>query len=179
MRADNPGAGGAIVLTGATDGVGRALARQLAAEGGDLILHGRSAEKGRELLAELRAATGNDQLSYERADFSSLDEIHALADRVARPTTGSTCWSTTPGWASSWPGGRATTGLELTFQVDYLSTYMLSCRLAPAAGPVGPGPHRQRLLRRAGADRLRRRACWSATGTACRPTARPSWPRSC
>lgn len=72
-----------IMITGATDGLGRALARELAARGATLVLHGRSDRKGEDLLAELRAATGNDRLSFLRADFANLADVHALAERAA------------------------------------------------------------------------------------------------
>ncbi|MFC4035615.1 SDR family NAD(P)-dependent oxidoreductase [Streptomyces polygonati] len=119
-----------ILITGATDGVGRALAHELASTGAALVLHGRSAEKGRQLLAELRAATGNDRLSYERADFSSLKEIHALADRVGELDRLDVLVNNA-GMGVELTRRESEEGLELTFQVDYLSTYILSCRLAP------------------------------------------------
>lgn len=59
-----------ILITGATDGLGRGLAKTLAAQGATLILHGRNEAKGASLLAELRDETGNDRLSFERADFA-------------------------------------------------------------------------------------------------------------
>jgi NAD(P)-dependent dehydrogenase (short-subunit alcohol dehydrogenase family) len=71
-----------LFLTGATDGLGRAVAEELASHGATLLLHGRSKDKGNQFLSELRASTGNRNLSYELADFSSLQEIQGLADRV-------------------------------------------------------------------------------------------------
>ncbi|GHH22844.1 SDR family NAD(P)-dependent oxidoreductase [Streptomyces rubradiris] len=119
-----------IVITGATDGLGRALAHELAPLGPELVLHGRSEEKGQELLAELRAATGNERLSYERADFSSLAEIQSLADRLlSRPRID--VLVNNAGMGVELDRRESRDGLELTFQVDYLSTYILSCRLAP------------------------------------------------
>ena len=42
-----------IVITGATDGLGKGLATELAPTGARLILHGRNEEKGQALLEEL------------------------------------------------------------------------------------------------------------------------------
>jgi short-subunit dehydrogenase len=47
-----------ILITGATDGLGRALATDLAGAGTELLLHGRDGERGRATLEEIRATTG-------------------------------------------------------------------------------------------------------------------------
>lgn len=120
-----------ILLTGATDGMGRELARELAAQGASLILHGRNAAKGQDLLAELRASTGNDKLSYELADFSSLEDIRKLADRVLSTHDRLDALVNNAGIGVELARQESQDGLELTFQVDYLAAYMLSCRLAP------------------------------------------------
>ncbi|MDV9177062.1 SDR family NAD(P)-dependent oxidoreductase [Streptomyces sp. W16] len=120
-----------ILLTGATDGMGRELARELAAQGASLILHGRSATKGAELLAELRASTGNERLSYELADFSSLEDIRKLADRILSTHDRLDALVNNAGIGVELVRHESQDGLELTFQVDYLAAYMLSCRLAP------------------------------------------------
>ena len=76
------GEGQTIVITGATDGLGKGLATELAPGGGKLILHGRNEEKGQALLEELGPrATG--ELEWRRADFSSLDEVRDLADSLS------------------------------------------------------------------------------------------------
>ena len=49
-----------IVVTGATDGHGRALAGELAAAGATLALHGRDDTKGLATIRDLRERTGND-----------------------------------------------------------------------------------------------------------------------
>src|SRR4051795_3682087 len=66
-----------VLITGATDGLGRAVAERLAADGATLLLHGRDPEK--------LAAIGGEARTF-RADLSSLDEVRALADEVSRST---------------------------------------------------------------------------------------------
>lgn len=68
-----------ILITGATDGIGRALARRLSGEGHAILLHGRSESKLAETAEELRAAPGAGPVETWRADLSSLDEVAALA----------------------------------------------------------------------------------------------------
>ena len=125
-----------IMITGATDGLGRALARELAARGATLVLHGRSDRKGEDLLAELRAATGNDRLSFLRADFANLADVHALAERAAGLDRLDALVNNA-GLAS--PDRQVSAdGHELTFQVDYLAGYVLAVRLAPLLARSAP-----------------------------------------
>ena len=73
-----------IVITGATDGLGREVALALAADGQRLILHGRRPE----VLAALRdevATAGGVEPTTVLADLSNLAEVRTLpgADRRA------------------------------------------------------------------------------------------------
>jgi NAD(P)-dependent dehydrogenase (short-subunit alcohol dehydrogenase family) len=54
------------LVTGATSGLGRAIALQLAADGAEVVVHGRDAERGRETVAAITGAGG-------RARFISAD----------------------------------------------------------------------------------------------------------
>ncbi len=126
-----------ILITGATDGLGRALAGELAAQGASLILHGRDPERGRQLLEELRGSTGNTGLSLVLADFSSLDEIHRLADDIASRERLDVLVNNA-GLGVELDRRDSKDGHELTFQVDYLAPYILSCRLAPLLARSAP-----------------------------------------
>ncbi|MCN9243736.1 SDR family NAD(P)-dependent oxidoreductase [Streptomyces sp. RY43-2] len=126
-----------IFLTGATDGLGRAVAEELAFRGATLILHGRSRAKGDQLLAELCASTGNRNLSYETADFSCLKEIQNLATRLPAHGRLDTLVNNA-GMGVELQRRESQEGHELTFQVDYLACYILSARLAPILARNAP-----------------------------------------
>jgi NAD(P)-dependent dehydrogenase (short-subunit alcohol dehydrogenase family) len=73
--------GQVILLTGATSGIGRQLALQLASEGARLALCGRSEEKMKSLLEELRAVS-SDRLPFSRTFCLSSEEeiVRFVAD---------------------------------------------------------------------------------------------------
>jgi NAD(P)-dependent dehydrogenase (short-subunit alcohol dehydrogenase family) len=72
--------GRTCLITGATSGVGRAAAFELAGLGAGLVLVGRNRERGEATVAEVRRASGNDDVSLLLADLSSQAEIRRLAD---------------------------------------------------------------------------------------------------
>src|SRR5437588_12130252 len=71
-----------ILITGATDGLGRALAAELARRGTTLLVHGRDQARGRQTVEELMAETGNRDIHWLRADLASLDEVRGLAEQI-------------------------------------------------------------------------------------------------
>jgi NAD(P)-dependent dehydrogenase (short-subunit alcohol dehydrogenase family) len=74
--------GRTVIVTGATSGLGKATALDLARLGADLILVGRNPDKTERVRAEIAAETGNDQVRSEIADLSLMTEIRSLADRL-------------------------------------------------------------------------------------------------
>ncbi len=118
-----------IVITGATDGLGRGLATELATTGARLILHGRNEEKGQALLEELRPRTSGE-LEWRRADFTSLDEVRDLADELLDEQSIDALVNNA-GIGSAGPREESEDGYELTFQVDYLAPFLLTRRLLP------------------------------------------------
>lgn len=114
-----------VLVTGATDGIGRAVAEHLAAEGHTVLAHGRDPER----LAALPVAR-----TY-RADLSSLDEIATMADAILADEPRIDTLVNNAGIGFTIPGGpgRSMTpgGVELRFAVNYLAGYALTRRLLP------------------------------------------------
>ncbi len=73
-----------ILVTGATDGIGKQTALELAHLGARVLLHGRNKEKGTRVLEELNRGTGNEELGFYMADFSSLADVRCMADDIKR-----------------------------------------------------------------------------------------------
>jgi NAD(P)-dependent dehydrogenase (short-subunit alcohol dehydrogenase family) len=123
-----------ILITGATDGLGRALATDLAARGATLLIHGRDDARGRETIDEIRARTGNENLHWLRADLASLDEVRALAEQVTREHERLDALVNNAGIGSSEDGGGrmvSRDGYELRFAVNYLAGFLLTRLLRP------------------------------------------------
>ncbi len=119
-----------ILITGATDGLGRALATELAREGAELLLHGRDEEKGEATLAAIRGQTGNEHVRFLRADLASLDQVRGLGELVLGETDRLDVLVNNAGIGTSTPGfvGREESrdGFELRFAVNYLAGYLLT-----------------------------------------------------
>ncbi|MCU1367909.1 MAG: short-chain dehydrogenase [Ilumatobacteraceae bacterium] len=74
--------GRTALVTGGSRGIGRAIARALAAEGARVAICARSADAVAATVQELRDQTGADVIGLV-ADMGSRDDIVALVDRVA------------------------------------------------------------------------------------------------
>ncbi|MFJ2551592.1 SDR family NAD(P)-dependent oxidoreductase [Microbacterium sp. NPDC087591] len=114
-----------IVITGASDGIGAAAARQLADADHRLILVGRSPEKTRAVAAE----TGATPFV---ADFARLDEVRELAAQIAAEV-GEDGIDVLANNAGGIFGDQTPTidGFEKTLQVNHLAPFLLTNLLLP------------------------------------------------
>jgi short-subunit dehydrogenase len=71
-----------VLITGATDGLGRGLADQLAADGVTLILHGRDRRKLDSTADDIRDTYGVDRPHTVLADLADLAQVRKLAGDV-------------------------------------------------------------------------------------------------
>ncbi|GAA1842264.1 SDR family NAD(P)-dependent oxidoreductase [Actinomadura bangladeshensis] len=122
-----------ILITGATDGLGRALAAQLAAEGATVLVHGRDDQRGKATLQEI-----GGRASWYRADLSSLAETRALAEAVRADHPRLDVLVNNAGIAGPDAWTASADGHELTFAVNYLSGYLLTRLLLPTLTASAP-----------------------------------------
>jgi NAD(P)-dependent dehydrogenase (short-subunit alcohol dehydrogenase family) len=122
-----------ILITGATDGLGRALADGLAAEGATLILHGRHREKLDRVATEI--AQRHDRPATVVADLAELAQVNDLSKQVGALTDHLDVLVNNAGIGSGEPDGRerrlSADGYELRFAVNYLAGFDLTQRLLP------------------------------------------------
>jgi NAD(P)-dependent dehydrogenase (short-subunit alcohol dehydrogenase family) len=131
-----------VLITGATDGLGKALAAELAAAGATVLVHGRDQERGERTLAELHTQTGSETLGWYRADLSSLAEVRRLAEQVAAEHDRLDVLVNNAGIGTTLPGdGRrveSEDGYELRFAVNYLAPFLLTRLLQPLLAGSAP-----------------------------------------
>src|SRR4051812_34519449 len=91
--------GRVVLITGATDGLGRALARETAAAGATVLVHGRSEQRIADTLAEVPGARG-----YQ-ADLASLAQVRDLAAAIRDAEPRLDVLVSNAGIGASVPGG--------------------------------------------------------------------------
>jgi len=116
------------LITGATEGVGRATATDLARTGYRVIIAARDRAKADTVTTEITAATGNRDVDYLIADLASLTQIHQLTDTFKQRYPRLDVLINNAGIFM--PRREITQdGYEKTFQVNYLSQFHLTHRL--------------------------------------------------
>ena len=126
-----------ILVTGATDGLGRRVAQELAAMGATVLLHGRSPERLEATLEELRSQMGSKKANSYLADFSSLDAVRNLAERILSGEDRLDVLVNNAGMIAR-ERKESEDGYELTFQVNYLSHFLLTRLLLPLLKDSAP-----------------------------------------
>jgi NAD(P)-dependent dehydrogenase (short-subunit alcohol dehydrogenase family) len=119
-----------ILVTGSTDGIGKATARELAARGARVILHGRNPEKGHAVLREIQRETGSRDLDLIIADLSLWKNVIRLAEEVSSASGRLDVLVNNAGVFE--PVRKLTTdGVEMTLAVNYLAPFLLTHNLLP------------------------------------------------
>ena len=127
------------LITGATDGVGRLVARQLCAKGFRMLVHGRNRERGESLVREIGAAGG--KATFLQADLASLAEVRRLAAAATAETPRLELLINNAGTGSTGdrPGRQLSAdGHELRFAVNYLAGFLLTHLLLPQLKAAAP-----------------------------------------
>jgi NAD(P)-dependent dehydrogenase (short-subunit alcohol dehydrogenase family) len=126
-----------ILVTGATDGLGKRVALELAARGATVLLHGRNPERSEAALEEIRKETSDEGSRSYLADFSSLGAVRALAERILAQHQRLDVLINNAGVIV--PERRESEdGFELTFAVNYLAHFLLTRLLLPLLRDSAP-----------------------------------------
>jgi retinol dehydrogenase 12 len=132
-------AGRTIVITGATSGVGRALAHALARQGARVVVASRDPERTRAVRDAIRAEGGDAAaLELDLADFASVR-------RAAREVGDGPIDTLVNNAAVAGARGRTRDGFELAFGTNHLGHYLLTRllleRITRRIVHVGSGSH--------------------------------------
>jgi NAD(P)-dependent dehydrogenase (short-subunit alcohol dehydrogenase family) len=130
-------AGKTALVTGSTDGLGREVARQLAALGAFVIVHGRNQERGEEVVRMIRAAGAGDAVFY-RADLGSLEAVRSFADQIRERHTRLDLLINNAAAVSGAERQTSADGHELAFAVNYLAHFLLTYQLLPLLEASAP-----------------------------------------
>lgn len=128
-----------VLITGATDGLGRELAVRLGAVGARLILHGRNPDRAAAVAVEITAAGGHTPLII-LADLSRIAEVDRLADEIIARTSRLDVLVNNAGTGGRSDGKRelSADGNELIWAVNHLAPYRLTRRLLPLLRTSAP-----------------------------------------
>ncbi|MBB4932727.1 NAD(P)-dependent dehydrogenase (short-subunit alcohol dehydrogenase family) [Lipingzhangella halophila] len=125
------------VVTGASSGIGEAIARRLAAEGLAVDMVSHSQARLERSAARIRGASPDAELRLERADLSSIAETAKLAERLAAPEPPDIVVSNAACTVD--PAETTPEGVTRMLAVNHLAPYLL---LRSLVRPIGDRPAR-------------------------------------
>lgn len=121
-----------ILITGATDGLGKHLAERFALQGAFVLLHGRNKEKGNKVVEELIQMSKNENLQYYNGDFSSLQEVKSLSENILHEHNHIDVLINNVGIGADMKTNKreiSANNIELRFAVNYVAHVLLTKRL--------------------------------------------------
>jgi NAD(P)-dependent dehydrogenase (short-subunit alcohol dehydrogenase family) len=117
--------GKVVLITGATNGIGKVTALELAKMGAMVVIVGRSAAKTAAVVRELRAQSGSFSVDSLVADLFSQAEVRSLAGRFRQSYTRLDVLVNNAGAVFS-QRQETVDGYEMTFAFNHLAYFLLT-----------------------------------------------------
>jgi len=117
-----------VLITGATDGIGKQTALEMAASGFEIIVHGRNKKKVEDTLGEILSKTPEAKVFGYTVDYQSLKAVSDFADELRRNHSKIDILFNN---AAAYEHKRTETGdgYELNFQVNHLAHMLLTLKI--------------------------------------------------
>ena len=114
-----------ILITGATDGIGKAAAVALAETGAHILVHGRNPQRALAAVESIKKESGSSAIEPVVADFASLKQVRQLVTEIINRCDRLDVLVNNAGVLMN---DRVVTedGFELTFQVNHLAHFLLT-----------------------------------------------------
>jgi len=120
-----------ILVTGATDGIGRATASAIASQGHTVIISGRNPPKTAHVAEEIRQQTRNPNIDHVIADFASLDAVRRMVSMFLERYDQLDVLVNNAGLVTP-TRQLSQDGYELQFAVNHLAPFLLTNLLLDA-----------------------------------------------
>jgi len=126
--------GKTALVTGGTSGIGRAVAKRLAADGAEVIVTGRDRQRGEEVVDAIMASGGKAR--FIAADLASFDDVQRLAEAASDVDVLVNDAGVFPGGPTDQTSQEA---FDLTFDVNVKAPFFLTATIAPRMAAKGGG----------------------------------------
>lgn len=120
-----------VLITGATAGIGKAAALNLANKGFTVVIHGRNAAKTTQVAQEIKDASGNEHIDVLVADLFSLPEVKNMADTFKQKYAKLDILINNAGGIMGKERKVTVDGFEQTIAVNLLTPFLLTELLLP------------------------------------------------
>ena len=117
-----------IIITGATDGIGLAAAKEVSKKGHHIGLVGRNPEKGKKAIETIISYSGNENLDFFECDLSLVKNVKSLSEQIKQKYNKVDVLLNNAGGANK-KKIITSEGLEKTFATNQMNYFVLSTEL--------------------------------------------------